>query len=166
MFSCLHYTKATRIGQRSKRNTTNRRKKPWCEKASSGFHGTGRAPFCDMLWPQCRIQGWWAPPTWKFVFGGRGLRYRISGAPGSCLKAFWSTDQAKPNWLSSLADPGGPGGPAPPLAQEPPFAPKRIMQFSGNFKEKTPILTRFGLSPNGVKTPLPPDHNPGSATAL
>ncbi len=40
------------------------------------------------------------------------------------------------------------------------------MQFSGNFKEKTPHFEQiFGSGlPLGVKTPLgPPDQNPGSA---
>ncbi len=43
----------------------------------------------------------------------------------------------------------------------------KIMQFSGNFKEKNPILSKFwAQDPPGVKTLLgPPDQNPGSATA-
>ena len=56
----------------------------------------------------------------------------------------------------------GPWGPGPPLPQE--FF--LIMQFSGNFKGKTPILSKFWVQgpPIGVKTPLGhPDQNPGSA---
>ncbi len=42
----------------------------------------------------------------------------------------------------------------------------KIMQFSGNFKGQSPILSKFWAQPPvGVKTPLgPPDQNPGSAS--
>ena len=50
-----------------------------------------------------------------------------------------------------------------------PCPPPRFLQnvqFSGNFKGKTPILSKFWAQgpPLGVKIPLgPPDQNPGSA---
>ncbi len=63
-----------------------------------------------------------------------------------------------------VADPGGPGGPGP-------LCPKdffKIMQFSGNFRGKTLILSKlWAQGPLGVKTLLgPPDQNPGSAPGL
>ncbi len=41
------------------------------------------------------------------------------------------------------------------------------MQFSGNFKGKTPILSKFWVQgPPGVTTVGPPDQNPGSTPGV
>ena len=67
---------------------------------------------------------------------------------------------------NSVADPGGggSGAQAPPCPQD--FF--KIMQFSGNFKGKTPIFSKFrDQAPFGVQTLLgPPGQNPGFATSL
>ncbi len=65
--------------------------------------------------------------------------------------------------LDSLVDPGGPGGLGP-------LAPKifKIMLFLGNFKGKTPVVSKFWAhGPVGVKTLLGfPDQIPGSAPGI
>ena len=54
-------------------------------------------------------------------------------------------------WEQPLADPGGPGGRAPPCPQD--FF--KIMHFAGNFKGKPLFKPLLGLrAVSGVKTPL------------
>ena len=72
---------------------------------------------------------------------------------GSLLLQGLSAIEGKSVEGMAQADPGGPGGPAPPCQQD--FF--KIMQFSGNFEE-TPILSTFwGQGPLlGSKLHWPP----------
>ncbi len=93
------------------------------------------------------------------------------GARSDATPTVTSADAAEPHVAnlssgkhSSGSRGGGSGAQAPPCPQD--FF--KIMQFSGNFKGKTPIFSKFrDQAPFGVQTLLgPPGQNPGFATSL